>query len=138
MWNPLHPLALSHPQLNTRWVSVTTKAQSELCATLAEDCSSRVSQSEVTIKSLLIELSQIIDHRDVDEINSKLQSPYIVDKLYTQKILARNNTKSSKARPSAKEPRIGSAKRRAPHLNKHTRHSIRDRGTRQTTIQAQR
>ena len=73
---------------------MTTRTESEQCATLAKDCSTRVSQSGDTIKSLLIDLSQIIDQRDVEEINSELQSSYrvVVDKLYAPNILARNNT----------------------------------------------
>ena len=49
-------------------------------------------------------MSQIIDQSDLDEIMAKLQSSYkgVVDKLYAQKILARNN--SSKAKDTRSSP----------------------------------
>ena len=128
MWNPLPPWALSTPHMNTKWVSMTIRAQSELCATLAEDCGTSVNQSEGTINTLLIDLGQIINQSDLDEINSELQSSYkqVVDELYAQNILARNNT--FKARRAAKEPCCGPANRRAPSPDKCTKHSTRTEG----------
>ena len=97
LWNPLPPWALSNPQLNTRWAGTTTRAQRELCATLAEDSGIRVNQAEETIKTLLVDLLQIVDKNDLDEITAELQSHIKIIKpstIDTKKPLIHQNTTS--------------------------------------------
>ena len=96
-----------------RWVSATLKAQSKLCATVAEDCRLKVRQCQQLNYTLLINLAQIIPQRDLDEISQELQSLYkgIVDGLHAQKILSRN---SSKAKHVAKDQKKASTKKSVP------------------------
>ena len=82
----------------------TAKSQTNLCVTLAQDCIIRVRQCEATIQGLLNYLAEIIANDELQEISEELWSSNMatVDKIYTQNILTRNN---SRAKPMAQDKR---------------------------------
>ena len=102
--NPLPPWALSHLELNTKWVKAITIAQADLCTTLAMDCAEKVRTHENSIQALMIDLQGVIDAVEFDEIKVELNYGYTqaVDKQHAEKILARTN---ANAKLSAKNNR---------------------------------
>ena len=97
-WSPPTPWAFTNTALNTRWATITLKAQTELCALVAEDCTLKVKQHEASIKSLLNDFAGLIPESDFQEISNELLHSFslAVEKKYAEKILTRS-TATTKA-----------------------------------------
>ena len=111
-------------ELNEKWVSVTLRAQSELCATVSGDCSIKVVQCEQLIDSLLIDIAQIIPQRG-QELHSSYKG--IVGGLHVKIILSRNSskTKNMKCQPTDLPTRVPSTIKYPPNNKRNQRAQTR-------------
>ena len=113
------PWEIADEDLKQQWSKTMNKFPRELCDILAADCGNKVHSCQGSIKSLLQDLAGHIAIEEVGEIEAELKSSFktAFDKMYAEKILARNN-KPRAPSPTKKVTVIantsGGQNRRAP------------------------
>ena len=112
-WKCTPPWAFTNQELTHQWATIQQKAPAELCNLIALDCKAKTVNCQASIDSLLQDLSKLIPENDFEELKQELNHDYNTasDRLYAEKILARNNAtnprgnSSSSAKSSKRNPR---------------------------------
>ena len=102
------PWEIMDEDLKLTWSQIMNKFPRELCDVLAVDCGLKVTSCQNSIKSLFLDLAGHVDQSEVDEIKAELKSSLkaAFDKMYAEKILARNN-KPRAPSPTKKQQNTG-------------------------------
>ena len=87
------PWQFNNQELTHKWAKTQQQAPAELCKLISLDCKDRLINCQAAIDTLLTDLQKLIPDTDFREIKGELQHDLnlATDRLYAEKILARNN-----------------------------------------------